>query len=221
MLKRILIFLLFLAFSTGSLSAQEIIEVTSLGSKTLQEMQANYGFLAQNGVEHYRVLYTSQDLKGQRDTASGLLVLPIKEGDKPLPLLIYQHGTVSAKDDVPSELRGGYEIAEVSGTLGYVSLAPDYIGLGTSRGLHPYVHAPSEAWAAIDMLKAVKPYLPQLNISVNQQLFITGYSQGGHAAMALHRELEQNYATEFPVTASAPMSGPYSISGEMKKLVPQ
>ena len=33
--------------------------------------------------------------------------------------------------------------------------------------------------------------------------------------MALHKEIEENYSDEFTVTASAPMSGPYSMSEEM------
>src|SRR5258707_14075515 len=41
------------------------------------------------------------------------------------------------------------------------------------------------------------------------KLFITGYSQGGHVAMATHRAME---AAGMPVTASAPMSGPYAMA---------
>src|SRR5262249_38610216 len=44
--------------------------------------------------------------------------------------------------------------------------------------------------------------------SDNGKLFITGYSQGGFVAMATHRALQ---AAGRPVTASAPMSGPYAL----------
>ena len=50
---------------------------------------------------------------------------------------------------------------------------------------------------------------------ITDELFITGYSQGGHAAMAAHREIETNLSNEFTVTAAAPMSGPYSVSEKM------
>jgi hypothetical protein len=46
-------------------------------------------------------------------------------------------------------------------------------------------------------------------------LFVSGYSQGGHAAAALQKELEDNWSLVYPVTASTPMSGPYSLSGVM------
>lgn len=206
-----------LVVSTFCLTAQEIVSVEFIQNRTRAEIQAEYLPFAANGVDLYRVLYTTNDLAGVQDTASGLLAVPDAE-KRIFPTLIYQHGTVSGKEDVPSNLRGGYELGEATAALGYVTLAPDYLGLGASRGLHPYVHAASEAWVAIDMLKAVQAYLPRLDVQVNEQLFITGYSQGGHAAMALHRELARNYADEFPVTASAPMSGPYSISGAMKAL---
>jgi len=50
---------------------------------------------------------------------------------------------------------------------------------------------------------------------MNDQVFISGYSQGGHAGMALHRALELDYADEYTVTATSHMSGPYSVSEKM------
>ena len=46
-------------------------------------------------------------------------------------------------------------------------------------------------------------------------LFVSGYSQGGHAAAAIQKELENNWGLVYPVTASTPMSGLYSLSGVM------
>ena len=77
----------------------------------------------------------------------------------------------------------------------------------------------AEAQVAIDMLHAAAAFTAQNDVHTNSQLFITGYSQGGHAAMALHREIDRNWSDEFTVTASAPLSGPYSISGVMRNLI--
>lgn len=210
--------LLFLCF--GSLQAQHLISSTLKGSRTKAQMQAQFGVLMQNGIRMYKITYTTPDVFGNLDTASGLLVLPVREGSFAYPLLAYMHGTVNTKTDVPSNLQGGWDIAAVFGGLGFISAAPDFLGLGEARGFHPYVHAASEASAGVDMLRAVREYAAQnSNVYLNDQLFITGYSQGGHAAAALHRDIEQNHTDEFTVTASAPMSGPYSISGEMKKLI--
>ncbi len=197
---------------------QQLLSSEPKGGFTKEELTALFGPFAQYGVKMHKILYTTLDVKGLPDTASGLLIVP----DRPnsiFPLLCVQHGTVDSKTDVPSNLRGGYELAVVFGSFGYVTVAPDLLGLGESRGFHPYVHAASEASASIDMLYATRAYASQNNILLNDQLFITGYSQGGHSAAALHRELERNFSQDFTVTASAPMSGPYSISGEMRRLI--
>ncbi|MCR9099389.1 MAG: T9SS type A sorting domain-containing protein [bacterium] len=196
--------------------AQDLVDYEFKGSQTLAQMQAQYGFLMQNGIEYYKITYTTPDINGVTDTASGLLVLPVREAEFQYPLLCYMHGTVDSKTDVPSNLAGGWELAAAWGGLGFVAAAPDFLGLGESRGFHPYVHADTEASAGIDMLFAAQAFCESEGPALNEQLFVTGYSQGGHAAAAVHRELEANYTDEFTVTASAPMSGPYSISGAMR-----
>jgi len=213
-----LLFFLFLSCAQPVVS-QQIVSVVSKGNRSLAQMQTLYGAIIQNGVDLYKVTYTTPDAFGQPDTASGLLVVPVRQQSSRYPVLVYQHGTVSGPTDVPSELRADWEIAAIFGGLGYVSLAPDYLGLGESRGLHPYVHAATEASAALDIIRACKAHMPSMNIAVNDQLFITGYSQGGHAAAALHREIEANHSDEFSVTAAAHLSGPYSISQVMKERI--
>lgn len=205
--------------SFSLLQSQTLISSTFLEARSLEQMQSDFGLLMQNGIEMYKILYETPDVYGQLDTASGLMVLPVRDGDFDYPLLCYQHGTVSSKSDVPSELRGGYEIAAVFGGLGYISAAADFLGLGESRGFHPYVHADSEASAAIDMMRAVRDYSEESGFGMNDQVFITGYSQGGHAAAAVHRAIQDNHSEEFDIVASAPMSGPYSVSGEMRSVI--
>lgn len=204
---------------SATLAAQELISFEYKGERSLLQMQADYGFLMQNGIEMYKILYTTPDVNGDLDTASGLLVLPVRDEVVQYPLLAYMHGTVDSKADVPSNLAGGWELAAVWGGIGFVSAAPDFLGLGESRGFHPYVHAATEASAGVDMLFAARAFCGQEGPPLNDQLFVTGYSQGGHAAAALHRELEANHTADFTVTASAPMSGPYSISGAMRELM--
>lgn len=221
MIRQSILCMLFVSFTT-LLFSQELISSEFKGERSLQQMQDEYGIFMQNGIEMYKLTYTTPDINGALDTASGLLVLPVRDELLSYPLLCYQHGTVGSKDDVPSNLRGGWEIAAVFGGFGYISAAPDFLGLGESRGFHPYVHAATEASAAIDMMRASRTFMADYpEAEVNDQVFVTGYSQGGHAAAALQREMEANHADEFPVTASAPMSGPYSISGEMVGVILQ
>jgi pimeloyl-ACP methyl ester carboxylesterase len=173
----------------------------------------NVSMAPQNGVLLYKVVYETIDPWGGRTQASGLLVLP----DTPaaaFPLVSYQHGTLLLKTDAPSANTFGEGlIAVLFAAAGYAVVEPDYLGLGDSPGLHPYHHARSEATACLDLLRATRAFCADHAVTLNGRLFLCGYSQGGHATMALHRELEAFHADEFTVTASAPMAGAYDLSG--------
>jgi pimeloyl-ACP methyl ester carboxylesterase len=101
----------------------------------------------------------------------------------------------------------------VLGSYGYAVVVPDYLGLGSSPGYQTYLHARSEATCVVDALRAGKSLCASNGVSLNGQLFLTGFSQGGHVTMAAHRELEASHADEFTVTASAPCAGTYDLGG--------
>lgn len=211
--------LLLLLCTALSLPGQELISFQLKGSLPASALREKYGDFIRFGVRHYKITYTTFDLEGRVDTASGLISYPNLPGNAVLPMLAYLRGTIGSRDAVPSNLDGGYEIAEAFAGMGYYAVSPDLLGSGDSRGFHPYVHADSEAWASLDMLEAAHTFAADREVLLNTQLFITGYSQGGHAAAALHREIEARHADRWTVTASAPMSGPYSISGVMRELM--
>jgi hypothetical protein len=168
---------------------------------------------ARYGVDCYKVIYETIDPLGGRTTASGGLFLPQQTG-KNWPLCSFSHSTVTQTNDVPSVSLTQDAFAGVAfASAGYVSVVADLLGLGSSPGLHPYLHARSEATASVDMLRAARNYCASNGIGLNGQLFLAGYSEGGHTEMALHRELERYHTNEFTVTASAPMAGPYDMSG--------
>jgi len=168
----------------------------------------------QYSVRLYKVDYETITPWGARTLASGALALPENTG-YPLPLVSYQHGTLTQTNAAPSALNLTGEISVGIGfaATGYAAAAPDYLGLGDSPGFHPYHHARSEATACVDMLRAVKTLCATNGFPLTNRLFLCGYSQGGHATMALLRELEAYHADEFTVTACAPMAGAYDLSG--------
>jgi hypothetical protein len=224
MMKLLLLFGIYfsisgLTFSQKLVDAQEIREVSKFEINTFAELYAP-GVTAQNSVLLVKILYETPDISGMTDTASGLLCIPFADSESPFPVILYHHGTADNRLDVPSEviipidLKAPFEIAFAS--QGYVVVSADYLGLGESRGFHPYVHAETEASASIHLYEACLEYLEMDDHFLSGHLFISGYSQGGHAAMATHRELQSNYSDIHPVTASAPKSGPYSISKSMK-----
>ncbi len=61
------------------------------------------------------------------------------------------------------------------------------------------------------MIRASKTFLANNNIKFNDQLFLTGYSEGGYATMAAIKEIEENFPDEFNVTGAAPIAGPYDV----------
>lgn len=215
-MKNLLVLLLCI-FATN-LSAQEVVEVEVQNLQSTFILGIVLPFTPDYAVQNYKVLYTTTDAFGQPDTASGLVAIPITAEDYVFPVGVYNHGTVGEREAVPS--RTGIQerlLVSAIATKGYVTLAPDYLGLGDNDGRHPYVHAATEASAGRDMIIAVKKWLMEDDVAaINDQLFITGYSQGGHAAAALHRDIATNPGNDdLTVTSATLLSGPYSISDVM------
>ena len=164
-------------------------------------------------VAAYRLVYWTPAATGDSLTfASGLLLVP--QGDCAFPLFCYNHGTSYYGEEV-SDLKGEFPIGLTFAANGYLTVMPDYLGYGATpvSHPHPYVHAETEASATIDMIRAARQFVGQQNIRLSDKLFLSGYSQGGHVAMAAHRAMETLYPNEFQLTASVPGSGPYDISG--------
>jgi hypothetical protein len=175
---------------------------------------AGINITPQYNVRLYKLDYETITPLGARTLASGALLLPENTGVL-LPLVSYQHGTITQTNDAPSsmDLFGEVSVGIAFATTGYAAVVPDYLGLGDSPGLHPYHHARSEATACVDMLRAAKGFCETNGFALTNKLFLCGYSQGGHATMALLRELETYHPNEFTVTACAPMAGAYDLSG--------
>lgn len=173
------------------------------------------------GVRAYKVLYNTLDADSLPILASGALFVPVAPNCH-APLASYQHGTILKKEDVPSRLAGGEVVIGLSMAAdGAVLCMPDYLGLGDSPGLHPYVHAETEARAVADLLVVSLTICDELTITLNGQLFLIGYSQGGHATMAAHQLIQEHYSNYFTVTAAAPMSGPYDLAGVQAGIISQ
>ena len=171
------------------------------------------GSLVQHPIKVYRLTYRTRTPEGTETTASGAVLVPV--APDALPVLSYQHGTLEPRSETqaPSYYAPGsdvWSVVSVLASTGYVVSAPDYLGYGASKALpHPYEHAASLASASADMLRATREFCQQQQVRVNQQNFLLGYSEGGYATLALHKLLEEQYATTLPVTASAPGAGAY------------
>ena len=208
--------------NTGGNSAVtrgSVNSVTQVATLTRDQVAATLtaqgsGAAATYGITFYKLNYNTVDATGKATRASGLLAVP-NGAPGALPLVSYQHGTRVSRSDVPSNPANddAQHVGLPFASGGYIVSMPDYLGLGNSPGTHPYLYAASEASASLDMLRASRATLQTMNIPWSGKLFLCGHSEGGHATMALHRAIEQTASAEFTVTASAPISGPYDLSG--------
>jgi len=176
-------------------------------------------FDLEQSVKIVSITYVTLDGLGDKVKASGALMIPQELDD--MPLLSLQHGTVFKREEVAS-VSPLNSIEGMAGTLiaslGYVVCVPDYVGFGVSEEMHPYIHAKSLAVSVIDFMRAAQDYCDAKDIILNDQIFLAGYSEGGYATMATHKEIEENYAGEFILTAVAPMAGPYDLETDMQNI---
>ncbi len=176
------------------------------------------------GVSAYRMNYLTIDGQGQPIQASALMVLPQKPAGSTSPVLSYQHATLKRDIEAPSNMN---EIASAEVMLaaqGYLVVSADYVGYGASRGSpHPYLLATPSAAAVVDMLSAAAYWRQVQKVPDNQQLFLTGYSEGGYVTLATQRELQSGHsAHRGHVVSVVAGAGPYDVNltfEEILKLV--
>lgn len=173
------------------------------------------------GVDAYYLQYHTVGATDEATTASGALMVPsgtAADCQGPKPILLYAHGTSTDKAHNIADLGNdsnaeGLLMAAVFASHGYIVVAPNYAGYDSSTLPYTaYLNAEQSANDMMDALAAARSALPvgtATTTTDDGRLFITGYSQGGHVAMATHRAMEAAGKT---VTASAPMSGPYALA---------
>jgi pimeloyl-ACP methyl ester carboxylesterase len=163
------------------------------------------------GVRLFRVQYWTTRFDGVPTIASGLVAIP--RGVPLRGVVSYQHGTNPTRAEAPSKptLGEGMLCSALFAGGGYLLVAPDYVGLGKSEETHPYMHTTSTVAAVMDLLKAARALTDRENIAWSSQLFLWGFSQGGHASVMVHRALEALDDPAFRVIASAPVAGPYDL----------
>jgi len=98
--------------------------------------------------------------------------------------------------------------------MGFIVVIPDYPGFGSSSQIpHPYLIAEPTVKSIVDMFRAVSEAAGTEfpGISVKNEYYLAGYSQGGWATFTLHKALETEYSSEFTLAASACGAGSYNM----------
>ena len=165
--------------------------------------------------------YTTQD-RGALIDATAVVAYP-KRADEILGTVLVLHGTTGFMDDcAPSGELEGSALAGLFATLGYIAVAPDYIGLKAlgepSPEVHPYLIGQATAIASIDSLRA----LPQImadkrgDFCPDTEYVVFGGSQGGHAALWVDR-LAPYYARELDLLGSVATVPPADLIAQMER----
>lgn len=175
---------------------------------------SGYPELASNyAVAYYTINYETLDLQGSLVTASGCVWVPVVAG--PLPVFVFCHGT-----NISTSVTSQHVQVGIFAGQGYFAAGPDYLGYVASESQgHPYVHAATLASSTVDLLRAAKKFAEYNGIVLGGKLFVAGYSEGGMAALATVRLLEQSYSSVYPITAAAVGSGPYDLRGSVDALL--
>ncbi|MFF0740191.1 alpha/beta hydrolase [Streptomyces sp. NPDC004111] len=169
---------------------------------------------ARYGVAAYRLTYRTVTPEGNPTTASGLLVLPTDGGARRVPTVVHGHGTLAYRGYAASVAEGpDRTVSRLYASAGRATVAPDYLGLGTGPGTHPYIDNRSAATASLDMLRAASQAAPGLGRRLDGRVYATGFSQGGQVAMALGRALNSGEDARFRLRAVAAVGGAYDVEG--------
>ncbi|MBW6533626.1 MAG: prolyl oligopeptidase family serine peptidase [Mariniphaga sp.] len=165
-----------------------------------------------HGIIIYKITYKTT-FQGESQLASGLVSVPTGQGS--FPVISYQNGTNTLHNNAPS-VNPNYDIyvlLEAIASTGFVISMPDYLGFGSSDNMfHPYLHKESTVQTVLDMLRAVEELAKVREFSLNNELYLTGYSQGGWATMQVQKAIEEDFSSEFNLKASAPGAGPYDLN---------
>jgi pimeloyl-ACP methyl ester carboxylesterase len=165
------------------------------------------------GVWVYKISYRTT-YKNQEKVASGLVCVPMATGS--FPLMSFQNGTNTLHSKAPSvdyndEL---FLLIENLASAGFIVAMPDYLGFGTSESMfHPYLVKDPTVQTITDMYRAIVEMISKFpNLTLSQDTYLCGYSQGGWATMALKNALETKMSTEFTVKATSCGAGPYNLT---------
>ncbi len=162
-------------------------------------------------VDNHRLEYLTSDAQGRPIVASGLVSVPVKAPGARSPVLSYQHGTTFVDAEAPSNHATADEAGVILASLGYIVIAPDYVGYGVSKGApHPYLLWAPSAAATVDLITAAQTWRRQQAVADNGQLFLTGYSEGGYTTVAAQRALQASATSPQPLAVVAG-AGPYDV----------
>lgn len=172
-----------------------------------------------------RLIYSTLDPNNKKVIVSGAVFIPQISKNEIKGIVLFFHPTFFDKKSVPSYgLNNGFDITLLASFVsnGYIVVAPDYIGLGYDRrNIAPYILYPKvNVLDSYRLLNHAYSFLLDKNYikKTNNNLFVTGYSEGAGYALWFsklfqqNKELHNDVKQKFNLKKVAPIAGAYNIS---------
>lgn len=193
----------------------DVVKAISDSSSSLPAVMPRYA------VKSYRLDYLTLGGDGKQVLASALVNVPVKPAGALSPVLALQHGTTSIDAEAPSNEVAASKVPVVLASTGYIVLAPDYVGYGSSKGQpHPYLLAAPSASVLVDLLTAAKYWRQTTGVLDNRQLFLAGYSEGAYVTLAAARSLVGSASPHVKnLSLVVTGGGPYNVTATMDALL--
>lgn len=167
------------------------------------------GIEVTSAVRQYRVAYRTRDAHGGPAVSTARVYLPSTPRAHPVPIVVAMHGSVGLADHCVPSVDSDNSLPLPYAARGFAAIAPDLAGLGNA-GTQDYLDNHTQGWQTLDGARALRAMLPAgLTAS---ELVITGYSQGGGAALSAHALIHADppgagtlvatvvYAPEWPIS---------------------
>lgn len=176
-------------------------------------------------IQLNRLIYSTLDPNNKKVFVSGAIFIPQISKYEIKGVVLFFHPTFFDKKSVPSYgLNNGFDITLLASFVsnGYIVVAPDYIGLGYNRNnIAPYILYPKiNVSDAYRLLNHAYNFLLGKNYikKINNNLFVTGYSEGASYALWFSKlfqqsqRLENDIKSKFNLKKVVPIAGAYNIS---------
>ncbi len=167
-------------------------------------------------AQAWRIRYWTTSDRGQPIEVTGMVIAPREAiPPKPRAVVAWTHGTWGVTERcAPS--RGANFFASVPGLTdairrGFVIVAPDYPGLGSST-THAYLGGIEAANSALDAVRAAR----QISGAASGSRFVVwGESQGGHAALWTAQRARA-YAPDLQLLGAAAAAPPTDLAANLR-----
>lgn len=205
------------------LDYEQVVEFEAETINALLDAQG-FGMLVpvDHGARVYKIRYVTQD-RGEAIEATAFVSFPMLDEPAERPVIMYAHGTTGFTDKcAPTADPMGYAVPVILAALGYVAVAPDYIGMNgwgdPAASGHPYIVPEPTAIASLDSLRALARFATDTGEAVpatpGADIVLFGLSEGGFATLWADR-YAPFYAPEFKFTAnvaSVPPTDAYGLT---------